>query len=56
MPAVMLTAGECYGALGIFLPLVHLVCAPGITFYPWQTSDWCAGDKISENSKKIQKI
>jgi hypothetical protein len=53
MPAVMLIAGECYGALGIKkLPLAHLVCALGITFYPWRTSDRCAGDKILENLKK----
>jgi hypothetical protein len=57
MPAVMLTASEFYGALGIKkLPLAHLVCAPGITFYPWRTSDRCAGDKISENSKKFKKV
>jgi hypothetical protein len=56
MPAVMLTAGEFCGAPGIKkLPLAHLVCAPWITFYLWRTSDRCAGDKISENSK-IQKI
>jgi hypothetical protein len=57
MPAVMLTAGKCYGASGIEkLPLAHLVCAPGITFYPWRTSDRCAGDKILENSKNSKKI
>jgi hypothetical protein len=53
----MLTAGECYGASGIKnLPLAYLVCAPGITFYPRRTSDRCAGDKISENSKNSKKI
>jgi hypothetical protein len=35
MPAVMLTAGEFCSSPGIiFLPLAHLACAPGITYYP----------------------
>jgi hypothetical protein len=34
------------------LPLMHLVYAPGITFYPWQTCNRCAGIKF----KKIQTI
>jgi hypothetical protein len=56
MPAVMLTAGEFCILLGIiFLPLAHLACAPGITCYPWQICNRCAGDKISENLKKFKK-
>jgi hypothetical protein len=57
MPAVMLTAGEFCSSSGIiFLPLAHLACAPGITCYPWRICNRCAGDKISENLKKIQNI
>jgi hypothetical protein len=53
MPVVMLTVGECYSSSEIKnLPLAHLVCAPGITFYPWRTSNRCGGDKISKNQKK----
>jgi hypothetical protein len=57
MPVVMLTAGEFYSSPGIiFLPLANLVCAPGITCYPWRICNRRAVDKISENPKKIQKI
>jgi hypothetical protein len=57
MPAVMLTAGEYSGSSRIKkLPLAHLVYASGITFYPWQTSNRCHGDKVSENPKKFQNI
>jgi hypothetical protein len=66
MPAVMLTAGEYSSSSGIKkLPLAHLVYAPRITFYPWRTSNRCAGDKIlkilkipkiPKNSKKNCKI
>jgi hypothetical protein len=58
MPAVMLTAGKFYSLTGIKnLSLAHLVCALGITFYPWRTSNRCAGDKILKNpkNKKIKK-
>jgi hypothetical protein len=53
------TAGERYSSPGIKkIPPTHLVCAPGIAFYPWRTSNRCAGDKISKNPKtiKISKI
>jgi hypothetical protein len=45
--------GEYFSSPGIKkLPLAHLVYASGITFYPWRTSNRCAGIQIL----KIPKI
>jgi hypothetical protein len=55
MPAVMLTAGECYSSPRIKNIADSFGMCTGIIFYPWQTSNRCARDKISKNPKKISK-